>query len=123
MTEIQDAASWPAYSDGSATTGTPVNAALLDAIAAAINELCHAPTNPGVTPASVVAEIVLARGGAANLAARLDAITDDAERASAITCERCGEPGVPQRTRYWAKTLCAVCGDILGYRPATQHDI
>ena len=52
-----------------------------------------------------------------------DAITDDAERASAITCERCGEPGVPQRTRYWAKTLCSVCGDILGYRPATQHDI
>ena len=51
-----------------------------------------------------------------------DAITDDAERASAVTCERCGEPGVPQRTRYWAKTLCSVCGDILGYRPATQHE-
>ena len=52
-----------------------------------------------------------------------DAITDDVEAASAVTCERCGEPGVLQRSRYWAKTLCAVCGDILGYRPATQHDI
>jgi hypothetical protein len=49
-----------------------------------------------------------------------DAITDDAERASAITCERCGEPGVLQRTRYWAKTLCPVCGDELGYTPVTD---
>jgi hypothetical protein len=46
-----------------------------------------------------------------------DAITDDAERASAITCERCGEPGVLQRTRYWAKTLCHTCADRLGYTP------
>ena len=45
-----------------------------------------------------------------------DAITDDAERASALTCERCGETGVLQRTRDWVKTLCSACGDILGYR-------
>jgi hypothetical protein len=48
----------------------------------------------------------------------LDAITDDAERASAITCERCGKPGVLQRTRYWAKTLCHPCADPLGYKLA-----
>ncbi|MBJ7337150.1 hypothetical protein [Mycolicibacterium sp.] len=47
----------------------------------------------------------------------MDAITDDAQRASAITCERCGEPGVLQRTRYWAKTLCGSCADGLGYLP------
>jgi hypothetical protein len=46
-----------------------------------------------------------------------DVITDDAERASAITCERCGEPGVLHRTRYWAKTLCNSCADGLGYAP------
>ncbi|GLP76373.1 hypothetical protein TUM20983_34830 [Mycobacterium antarcticum] len=50
----------------------------------------------------------------------LDAITDDAERASAITCERCGEPGVLQRTRYWAKTLCHSCAEPLGYAPVSQ---
>jgi len=37
--------------------------------------------------------------------------------AGAITCERCGEPGVLQRTRYWAKTLCTCCADALGYAP------
>ena len=45
----------------------------------------------------------------------LYAVTDDAERISAITCERCGEPGVLQDTRYWVKTLCASCADELGY--------
>ena len=49
-----------------------------------------------------------------------DAITDDAERASAITCERCGEPGVLQRTQYWAKTLCHSCAEPLGYAPVSQ---
>lgn len=48
----------------------------------------------------------------------LDAVTEEAERNSAITCERCGEPGILRRTRYWAKTLCAPCGDGLGYSPA-----
>lgn len=52
-----------------------------------------------------------------------DAITDDAERASAITCERCGEPGVLQRTRYWAKTLCHACADPLGYAPVLPQDL
>ena len=49
------------------------------------------------------------------------AITGEAERASAITCERCGEPGVLHETRYLVKTLCASCADSLGYTPV-QHD-
>lgn len=52
-----------------------------------------------------------------------DAITDDAERASAITCECCGQPGVLQRTRYRTKTLCVSCAATLGYAPApAPHD-
>jgi hypothetical protein len=53
----------------------------------------------------------------------LDAITDDAERTSAMTCERCGEPGVLQRTRYWAKTLCHSCAEPLGYAPVSPSDL
>ncbi len=53
----------------------------------------------------------------------MDTITDDAERASAITCERCGEPGVLQRTRFWAKTLCHACADPLGYAPVLPQDL
>jgi len=48
------------------------------------------------------------------------AITGEAERASAITCERCGEPGVLHETRYLVKTLCAACADSLGYPPVQQ---
>ncbi len=52
-----------------------------------------------------------------------DAVTDDAQRASAVTCERCGEPGVLQRTRYWAKTLCHACAGPLGYAPVPPQDL
>jgi len=48
------------------------------------------------------------------------AITDDAERASAITCERCSETGVLHETRDLVKTLCASCADTLGYTPVRQ---
>lgn len=48
------------------------------------------------------------------------AIIGDAERASAITCERCSEPGVLHETRYLVKTLCASCADTLGYTPVQQ---
>ena len=47
----------------------------------------------------------------------MDAITDDAERASAITCERCGQPGVLQRTQYWAKTLSTPAPNRSDTRP------
>lgn len=53
----------------------------------------------------------------------MDTITDDAERASAVTCERCGEAGVLQRTRYWAKTLCHACAEPLGYSPVPPPDL
>lgn len=52
-----------------------------------------------------------------------DEITDAAERASAITCERCGQPGIVQRTRYWAKTLCHACAEPLGYAPVSPPDL
>lgn len=48
------------------------------------------------------------------------AITGEAERASAITCERCSEPGVLHETRYLVKTLCASCADSLGYTPVQR---
>ncbi|QNJ94872.1 hypothetical protein HZU40_11840 [Mycolicibacterium fluoranthenivorans] len=46
------------------------------------------------------------------------AITDDAERVSSITCERCGQPGtLHQSRRAWVKTLCTVCAEALGFVP------
>lgn len=48
------------------------------------------------------------------------AIIGEAERASAITCERCSEPGVLHETRYLVKTLCASCANSLGYTPMQQ---
>lgn len=48
------------------------------------------------------------------------AITGEAERASAITCERCSEPGILHETRYLVKTLCASCAASLGYTLAQQ---
>jgi hypothetical protein len=48
------------------------------------------------------------------------AIIGEAERASAITCERCGEPGVLHETRCLVKTLCASCANRLGYTPVQQ---
>jgi hypothetical protein len=47
-----------------------------------------------------------------------DAITIEAERMSAITCEHCGEPGVLHEIRSRVKTLCHCCADTLGYTPA-----
>ncbi len=46
------------------------------------------------------------------------AIVDDAERASATMCERCGAPAILQRARNWMKTLCTTCAGPLGYSPA-----
>ena len=49
-------------------------------------------------------------------------IVDEAERAAAITCERCGEPGVLRRRRRWLKTLCTSCAEPLGYTPMPPRD-
>jgi hypothetical protein len=48
------------------------------------------------------------------------ALTGETERASAITCERCSEPGALHETRYLVKTLCPSCADRLGYTPVQQ---
>ncbi|UXA15857.1 hypothetical protein KXD97_32465 (plasmid) [Mycobacterium sp. SMC-8] len=49
----------------------------------------------------------------------LDAVTDDAERVSALICERCGAPGILHRSRsIRVKTLCTTCAGTLGYTPA-----
>lgn len=46
----------------------------------------------------------------------MDAITDDAERASATICERCGQPGIlHQSRRIRVKTLCTTCANQIGY--------
>ncbi|MEE6166333.1 MULTISPECIES: hypothetical protein [unclassified Mycolicibacterium] len=48
--------------------------------------------------------------------AAMDAITGEAERESATTCERCGQPGILRQTRQiWVKTLCDSCAGSLGY--------
>ncbi|SKU22766.1 hypothetical protein [Mycobacteroides abscessus] len=44
-----------------------------------------------------------------------DAITDQAARVSAVTCELCGDPGEMCERREWFKTLCVPCGEPLGY--------
>ncbi|MUM03453.1 hypothetical protein B5P44_01280 [Mycobacterium sp. CBMA 213] len=38
-----------------------------------------------------------------------------AERSSATTCERCGQPGQLHNRKYWLKTLCDSCAQCLGY--------
>lgn len=52
----------------------------------------------------------------------MDAITDDAERASATICERCGLPGIlHQSRRVRIKTLCNTCANQIGYTPHPQR--
>lgn len=50
-----------------------------------------------------------------------DAIVDEAERTSEVTCEQCGEAGTRhQNQREWIKALCARCAPALGYAPAPR---
>lgn len=37
------------------------------------------------------------------------ALIDKAEKASSVTCEDCGAPGVQRTDRYWQLTLCGKC--------------
>lgn len=53
----------------------------------------------------------------------MDAITDDAEHASVITCERCGLPGIlHQSPGIRVKTLCASCAEQLEYLVVGEED-
>jgi hypothetical protein len=74
MAEIQSDASYPQIVDDSGTgrDGSPIDAAFLDGIAEAVNAQTHSATNPTVTPANIVDEVVTARGSTASLDARLD---------------------------------------------------
>jgi hypothetical protein len=47
-------------------------------------------------------------------------ITAAVQRKSAITCERCGQPGVLHRLPHWVKTLCDACAVDLGYVQTAQ---
>jgi hypothetical protein len=44
-----------------------------------------------------------------------DSVVADAQRASTVTCERCGQPGVLRHNGNLVKTLCTPCADTLGY--------
>lgn len=44
-------------------------------------------------------------------------VIEEAERMSAITCERCGERGALHRRNHFHKTLCASCAETLHYLP------
>lgn len=70
MTQI----TWPVYSDDSGTLqdGTEIDAAFLDSIETGINALVHSTSNPTVTPAAIIDEVVDARGSLGSLDARLD---------------------------------------------------
>lgn len=41
--------------------------------------------------------------------AEMDAITDEAEALSAVTCELCGSPGLLTTSGYWLSTRCPDC--------------
>jgi hypothetical protein len=58
--------------DGTGRTGTRVNKAYHDAMVAAINHQVESATNPTLTPADIIDEVVAARGGEVDLDARLD---------------------------------------------------
>lgn len=49
-------------------------------------------------------------------------IVGEAERMSAITCERCGEPGLLHETNHLVKTLRASRAETLGYTPISPRD-
>lgn len=70
----------PAISDdsGDGQSGTLINQAWSDDVAAAIDALTHSASNPGVTPADAIDEVVAARGSKADLDTRLDVSLTDA---------------------------------------------
>lgn len=65
---------WPAVvnDDGTGRTGTRLNEALWDAAAAAINTQVLSATNPTVTPADTIDEVVEARGSMPSVDDRID---------------------------------------------------
>lgn len=71
---------WPSVidDDGSKTFGTRFNKALTDAIKASIEASIFSGTNPSISPAAIIDEVVAARGSKSSLDARLDvALNED----------------------------------------------
>lgn len=66
----------PANDDGTGTTGTPIDVAFLQSLRDAINGLLHSTTNPTETQKGITDEVVLARGDAGSLNARLSVVVD-----------------------------------------------
>jgi hypothetical protein len=71
-------ADWPSITDddGSGTTGTVFNLAFFNTIKTAINNQVKSSTNPTITPAAMIDEVVTARGNKASLNARLSTVID-----------------------------------------------
>lgn len=78
MTEITRTG-WADGTDdtGGGQDGTVLNAALLEALADAIDALLHSATNPTIDPAEAIDELVDARGNLASLDARISGAIDD----------------------------------------------
>lgn len=76
---------WPAFSDdsGSKEDGTVIGEAALGVgsggatMKAAIEALIHSATNPTISPADIIDEVVAARGSKASLDARLDEVLNE----------------------------------------------
>jgi hypothetical protein len=70
---------WPSITDddGTYTVGTIFNKAFFDSIEAALEAYLVSGTNPTVTPADAIDELVDARGSKASLDARLDVSMND----------------------------------------------
>lgn len=70
---------WPTITDdtGNGTSGTIINNTnVWDVIKAAIEAVVHSATNPTLTPANIIDEVVTARGNEANLNARISGVID-----------------------------------------------
>lgn len=75
MTQV----TFPSYSDdsGPGTDGTAFDAAFWDSVKSGIDAVVHSSSNPTVTPADAIDEVVTARGSKASLDARLDVEHND----------------------------------------------
>lgn len=63
--------------DGSKTSGTVFNASFFSSIESGINALVHSSSNPAVTPADIIDEVVAARGNKSDLDTRISSVIDD----------------------------------------------
>ncbi len=75
MTQLSGAC-WAVTDDPDGETGTIWDSAWVDAVEASINALIHSTTNPTETPASMIDEVVEARGTFETLNDRLSAVVD-----------------------------------------------